>query len=248
MRTLLLVAVVVLLLSIAVPCVAQTFTLDPVTNCPGLGYSVNIGLTGPFTYHIQYVSGAWSPVPDDSYYGGFTWSGKISWYQYGSGQYGSFGPTTYYTSAADAEAASQNVYTLVVPNSGAVSFYLEELGPTAAVCNDNRGSVTLKFVFPTPVGEQPNLRTELLATVPNPFNPATAVRFTLAQRDHVRIDVYDIAGKFVRNLVDDVRPAGLQQAAWNGTDANDRHVASGVYFIRLSTRDENFTRKMVLLK
>jgi hypothetical protein len=146
MRIALLVALVCCL-SIT-PCFAQTFTLNAVSNCPGLGYTVNFGLTGPFTYHIEYVSGAWSPVADDSQFGGFAWTGKISWYQYGSGQYGSFGPTTFYTSAAGAEAAAQGVYPLTVPFSGTVSFFLEEVGPSAEVCNDNRGSVTLKFVFP----------------------------------------------------------------------------------------------------
>jgi hypothetical protein len=137
------------LLSITAPAFAQTFTLNAVNNCPGLGYSVNFGLTGPYTYHIQYVSGAWSPVPDDSYYGGFTWSGRVSYYDYATGQYGALGaPNTLYTSPTLAEAAAQNVYALPHPLSGTVSFFLEELGPNADVCNDNRGSVTLKFVFP----------------------------------------------------------------------------------------------------
>jgi hypothetical protein len=101
---------------------------------------------------------------------------------------------------------------------------------------------------PTGIDPRPLARTELLSNVPNPFNPSTAIRFSLARRQHVRIDVYDVAGKRVVNLVDESRPAGVQQVRWNGGDANDRYVASGVYFIRMSTREGDFTRKVVLLK
>ncbi|HET6349269.1 MAG TPA: T9SS type A sorting domain-containing protein [Candidatus Krumholzibacteria bacterium] len=101
---------------------------------------------------------------------------------------------------------------------------------------------------PTPVTDHPHVKTELLANVPNPFNPATAIRFSLATRQHVQINVYDVAGKRVVNLLNEVRPAGVQQIMWNGGDASDRYVASGIYFIRMSTRDGDFTRKVVLLK
>ena len=103
-------------------------------------------------------------------------------------------------------------------------------------------------VVPTGVKNPPVAKTELLQNVPNPFNPSTAVRFSLSHRQHVRIDIYDVAGKRVVNLVDEDRPAGIQQVTWNGGDANDRYVASGVYFIRMATREGAFTRKIVLLK
>lgn len=249
MKALLLTVAAVCFASFAIPCSGQTFTIDPVTNCPGVGSGHNIGLVGPFTYHIKWVSGAYSTVPDDSLYGGHTWGARVHYYMYASGQYGSFGDAanTLYPSEAEAEAAAQGVYALDVPLSGTVEFYIEELG-TPGVCADNRGSITLQFVTPTPVGDRPSAMTELFSNVPNPFNPATAVRFSLAQREHVRIDIYDVAGKFVRNLVDGARPAGLQQVGWNGTDANDRPMASGVYFIRMSTADQHFARKIVLLK
>jgi hypothetical protein len=50
------------------------------------------------------------------------------------------------------------------------------------------------------------------------------------------------------NLVDGVRPAGVQSVVWNGGDSSDRYVASGVYFIRMSTAQGSFIRKAVLLK
>ena len=135
-------------LLLAAPAFAQTFTLSPVTNCPGLGYGVHYGLTGPYTYHIEYVSGAYSPFPDDSYQLVYTWYSLVHYYIYANGTYGTLGSGSLFQTAAEAEAAAQGVYAISVPSGGTVEFYIEELAPSADVCADNRGSITLRFVSP----------------------------------------------------------------------------------------------------
>jgi hypothetical protein len=103
-------------------------------------------------------------------------------------------------------------------------------------------------VNPTDAGDGPRMKTELLPNVPNPFNPSTTVRFALAKRQHVRIDVFDVSGAHVVTLVNEERPAGLQKVEWNGGDASDRYVSSGVYFICMATAEGKFTHKALLLK
>jgi hypothetical protein len=103
-------------------------------------------------------------------------------------------------------------------------------------------------VNPTGVGDGPVAKTELFPNSPNPFNPSTTIRYSLAKRQHVRIEVYDVSGARVVTLVDEERPAGVQRVLWNGGDSNDRFVASGVYFIRMTTAERTFVRKAVLLK
>jgi hypothetical protein len=103
-------------------------------------------------------------------------------------------------------------------------------------------------VNPTDAGDGPRMKTELLPNVPNPFNPSTTVRFALSKRQHVRIDVFDVSGAHVVTLVNEERPAGLQKVEWNGGDASDRYVSSGVYFIRMATAEGKFTHKALLLK
>jgi hypothetical protein len=244
MRTLLLVTIVCLL-SIA-PCAAATFTLDPTSQCTGIGEAHNVALTAG-THYVDWLSGSWSPVANDADYGGYAWTAHVKVYLYATDETLTIGDVSqpgYYTSAELAEAAALGLYPIYVSTNTVAAFYIEDIGG----CENNRGAVTLGIDQLTPVGDHPVARTELLANVPNPFNPATAVRFTLAERGHVRIDVYDVAGKFVANLVDEERPAGLQQVGWNGVDANNRRMASGVYLVRMSARDEHFTRKIVLLK
>jgi FlgD Ig-like domain len=109
--------------------------------------------------------------------------------------------------------------------------------------------------FPTPVGgstpvdEPPVPKYLVLESYPNPFNPATTVRFALPKADVVSLAVFDVSGRLIRTLLSNARkPAGFFEAEWNGTDGNGRQVASGVYFFRLTTSTESLTRKAVLLK
>ncbi len=83
---------------------------------------------------------------------------------------------------------------------------------------------------------------------PNPFNPATTIRYEIPSRGHVRLAVYDVRGRHVRTLVDATRDAGAGTAFWDGRDAGGASVATGVYVYRIETPDGSQARKMVLLK
>ncbi|HKW14388.1 MAG TPA: hypothetical protein VJS69_07885 [Candidatus Krumholzibacteria bacterium] len=103
------------------------------------------------TYFIEYVSGAWSPIPTDDIYGGYAWESRIYLYVYATAQNGTFGSPElpgYYQSQEEAEAAAQGIYTLIIPTNTVVSFWLHEVVNPFNDCSDNRGSVTLRFVSP----------------------------------------------------------------------------------------------------
>lgn len=83
---------------------------------------------------------------------------------------------------------------------------------------------------------------------PNPFNPSTTISFSLCERKRASLAVYDVAGRLVRVLIDDVVDAGPRDVTWNGKDNAGRGVASGVYFYRLEAGEFIETKKMVLLR
>jgi len=83
---------------------------------------------------------------------------------------------------------------------------------------------------------------------PNPFNPVTNIKFDLPRSSHVKLSVYDIAGRLVKTLVDEVRPAATHSVIWDGTDRTGRRVASGTYYYVLQTDSFRATEKMMLVK
>jgi len=83
---------------------------------------------------------------------------------------------------------------------------------------------------------------------PNPFNPTTQIRYGLPRQSHVTLTVYNTLGQEIVRLADGVQEAGFHVLEWNGTNAQGRNVASGVYFYRLTAGKETITKRMVLLK
>jgi hypothetical protein len=83
---------------------------------------------------------------------------------------------------------------------------------------------------------------------PNPFNPTTRIVFGLSGPESVSLRIYDAAGRLVRALVDEARPAGHYTEIWDGLDGGGRNVSSGVYFYRLDAGAFTQTRKMIMLR
>jgi len=78
---------------------------------------------------------------------------------------------------------------------------------------------------------------------PNPFNPATTIRFTMPRSAHVRLSVFDAAGKRVRVLVDETRSAGSHTVRFDaGT------LASGAYVYTFETPGYRSAKKCILTK
>jgi hypothetical protein len=83
---------------------------------------------------------------------------------------------------------------------------------------------------------------------PNPFNPATVIRFDLVRDGPVALQIYAVDGRLIATLIDEPLPAGAHQRTWDGTDRNGRRVASGVYFCRLVAGPDRQTQRMALVK
>ncbi|MCF7857967.1 MAG: T9SS type A sorting domain-containing protein [Candidatus Cloacimonetes bacterium] len=91
-------------------------------------------------------------------------------------------------------------------------------------------------------------KTSLDQNYPNPFNPSTTIAYSLQNDGMAELNVYNIKGQLVKTLVNGEQPAGLYEAVWNGKDNNEKNISSGVYFYKLSTKDETIMKKMLMLK
>jgi hypothetical protein len=89
----------------------------------------------------------------------------------------------------------------------------------------------------------------LKQNAPNPFNPATTIRFELPGPTQVTLIVYNLLGQEVVRLLDHVAyQAGYHQIQWNGRNATGRSTASGIYVYRIAAGDFVQAKKMLLLK
>jgi len=78
---------------------------------------------------------------------------------------------------------------------------------------------------------------------PNPFNPTTTINYQLPTTSHLTIKVYNLLGKEVATLVDDVKQAGSHSVTFDGSG-----LAGGVYLYQLKTANYTDTKKCLFLK
>lgn len=83
---------------------------------------------------------------------------------------------------------------------------------------------------------------------PNPFNPETHIAYTLPSRSPVVLLIFDLLGREICTLVDQIEPAGARSVRWNGRDSQGHPVGSGVYVYQLRTPEFSQARKMLLLR
>jgi hypothetical protein len=91
--------------------------------------------------------------------------------------------------------------------------------------------------------------TTLYRVSPNPFNPATTIHFNLAEDSRVRVEVFDVTGRRVRGLLDELREVGRYTLRWDGAGDDGHPVASGIYLARMVTSSGyRGATKLVVLK
>ena len=83
---------------------------------------------------------------------------------------------------------------------------------------------------------------------PNPFNPVTKIAYSIREAGPVTIEVYNVAGRVVRTLLNNELDAGSGYVMWNGTNDSGEKCASGVYFYRIQAPGFEASNKMVMLK
>ena len=96
---------------------------------------------------------------------------------------------------------------------------------------------------------QPIEINSLKQNYPNPFNPETNIFYSTSVNGAVELSIYNIKGQLVKKLVNSSMNAGEHNIVWNGKDASDRTVSSGLYFYKLKVDGKTIdTKKMMLLK
>jgi len=108
------------------------------------------------------------------------------------------------------------------------------------------------YEYQDSVSVQENIITPItqikISNYPNPFNPETKIVFNLPESGKVKLEIYNIKGQKVKQLVNDQLSARQHSVVWDGEDSNNKRVSSGIYLYRLQTPTKILTKKMLLLK
>ncbi|MFZ1322650.1 MAG: T9SS type A sorting domain-containing protein, partial [Ignavibacteria bacterium] len=84
---------------------------------------------------------------------------------------------------------------------------------------------------------------------PNPFNPVTTIKYDLEVTSFIKLKIYDITGKYIKELVNQKQQSGNYEVKFDGSD-----LSSGVYFYKLTLetvsggKEFSETKRMILLK
>ena len=89
---------------------------------------------------------------------------------------------------------------------------------------------------------------QLTQNYPNPFNPTTTISFSIPSEGHVQVNIYDITGRLIANLVDGNLSEGYHDVIWDGNDMFGTNVSAGLYIYSLKAEGVSLNRKMVLMK
>lgn len=105
-----------------------------------------------------------------------------------------------------------------------------------------------KMLFESGPVTTPTMPLTLYQNSPNPFNPSTEIRYYLPEKCSVALDIYDVNGALVANLLEGYGDKGTHAVSWDGRDRNGRQMSSGVYFYRLKAGKTEISKKMVLTR
>ncbi len=201
---------------------------------PDSGWSLdNVAPHVPLACRVDYSADrallTWEPAPDPDLYGFRIYRGDTADFVADAGSL--LGETTA-TLWIDLEGGRERFYHYKVSAVDAAGNESEAVRPEALTDVPAGGTAACA----------------LHAGVPNPFNPATTLAFTLPDQRRVELAVFDARGRRVRQLLDGVVGPGRHEVRWDGTGDDRRPAASGAYLCRLRAGSFSATRRLTLVR
>jgi Tol biopolymer transport system component len=144
----------------------------------------------------------------------------------------------------------QGMYAIATDGSMNIALVQTAAGDPIDFVGSVTGNVNIQLTDINEEGKEIPTHFELFQNYPNPFNPATTIGYSLQSDSHVELRLYDILGREVTTLVNEVQTAGHHSVRF---DAGG--LASGVYFYRIAIHSDKLqsggfveTKKMILIK
>ena len=155
-------------------------------------------------------------------------------------------PTT--TGVSTLPSSKDDLVAVIGADGSARAIWADERNGEYDIYGQNINSDGSLGMAVVPVPDTTPALIQLAQNHPNPFNPSTEISFSLPERQHAVLRVFDTKGRVVRTLLDAESGPGSQSVHWDGRGAGGNTVPSGLYFYRLESGEVSQVRKMVLIK
>ncbi|MBD3224325.1 MAG: T9SS type A sorting domain-containing protein [Caldithrix sp.] len=136
-----------------------------------------------------------------------------------------------------------NDYSMVIDQDGIVQYK----GADVAL-NDIRSAIDQSLATSLDSDETKKLSFELHGNYPNPFNPQTQISFTVNRKSRIQLQIFDVQGRFIRNLLNQQMPVGQHSIKWDGRTQQGNLLPSGFYIYRLKSAMQNQSKRMLLIR
>jgi len=83
---------------------------------------------------------------------------------------------------------------------------------------------------------------------PNPFNPSTTISFNILEYSSVELEIFNIKGQLIQNLINQEMESGEKSIVWNGIDQSGIECPTGFYLAKLKINEHQFVQKLMLMK
>lgn len=150
------------------------------------------------------------------------------------------------TATNTAQVASYSYTDSEIPGNNLYYYWLQNLDLDGV--REFHGPVTVNLVENNNEAPEIPLVTSLNLPYPNPFNPSTTISYGLAKAEQVVIDIYNVRGEKVRNLVFAQKSPGNYRITWDGKNSQGQALASGIYFVKMQAGKYGYTQKLIMMK
>ncbi len=116
-------------------------------------------------------------------------------------------------------------------------------GNIISTVDNNQGDFTKEEQTDNLNSQEQQSSFSLSQNYPNPFNPTTNLEFSISELGFVTLKIYDMTGKEIRTLVNEVKPAGRYSVVFDGSN-----LSSGIYYYKIESGTFSQVKRMMLVK
>lgn len=89
---------------------------------------------------------------------------------------------------------------------------------------------------------------QIIECYPNPFNGRLNIHYRINETSDIQVSIFDINGKIIKSFANEQKSPGQHQLVWDTKNNNGISVATGLYFVSLSSKDRITSKKVLYLK